>query len=183
MSTTSASTSRGKLGKKRTRVLDPLRLIRITDTFSGTLLFERIFEWPEHTNTSNLGSLVQSFFQFAREVDGGDVESVYFEEGAMGFLPSATPRGMGSSEHRAYPSPSSDSMKLIKTRNDDVTVVLFHECLGPEPDAAVQEIFAHFLNSAANEFTGEFSAVLSGMRVTFAELNDTMPVRFSTIKL
>ncbi|CAM9533198.1 unnamed protein product, partial [Ectocarpus fasciculatus] len=141
--------------------LDPLRLIRITDRHTGTLLFERIYEWPEHANPSNLGSLVQSFFQFAREVDGGEVESIYFEEGAAGFLPSATPRSIGSSEPRAL-SLQSDSMKLINARSDEVMAVLFHECPGPEHGG--DEVFAQMLNSVVNEFSNGYRTVLTDMR-------------------
>ena len=173
MSTTSASTSRGRRKKRKPRDLNPLRQIRITDNITGTLLFERIYEWPDQTNTSNLGSLIQSFFQFAREVDGGDVESVYFEEGTAAFLPSATPRSIGSGDHRMSSYPT-DSMKLIKSRSEEVTVFLFHECLGPEQ--AHQEVFNQLVNAASSEFSSEFGTVIANMRSSFSELNDDLPV-------
>lgn len=57
--------------RKKISPHDPVKNIRITDIETGVLLFERIYKWHEHANTASLGSLIQSFFQFAREVDDG----------------------------------------------------------------------------------------------------------------
>ncbi len=69
---TSTSASRGRR-KTKTKIhsYDPIRAVRITEKTTGLLLFEKVYKWNDNVAISNLGSLIQSFFQFAREVDGG----------------------------------------------------------------------------------------------------------------
>lgn len=52
-----------------------LKYITVSNSKTGFVVYERVFKWPENTITANLGSLIQSFYQFAREVDDG---SMYF---------------------------------------------------------------------------------------------------------
>jgi hypothetical protein len=49
----------------------PIKNVTISDAKTGFVLVERIFKWPEEALTANLGSLILSFYQFAREVDDG----------------------------------------------------------------------------------------------------------------
>ena len=48
---------------------DRLRNVCITDTATGNILFERVYK--EEQQFTNLSSLIQVFYQFAREVDDG----------------------------------------------------------------------------------------------------------------
>ncbi len=43
----------------------------MSDMTSGAILFERLYNWNETSSLGNLGSLIQVFYQFAREVDDG----------------------------------------------------------------------------------------------------------------
>lgn len=55
----------------------PLFLVKnvsISDAVSGQIVFQRVFSWKVTTAFSNLGSLIQVFYQFAREVDDGGEE-------------------------------------------------------------------------------------------------------------
>ena len=50
-----------------------LRLLSISDASTGMCLFKCTWNWRRNTNVDGVGSLVQSFYQFAREIgDGGE---------------------------------------------------------------------------------------------------------------
>jgi hypothetical protein len=48
-----------------------IKYITISDSKTGFVLCEVIYKWNENTITTNIGNLIQSFYQFAREVDDG----------------------------------------------------------------------------------------------------------------
>lgn len=48
-----------------------LRLVSVCDTETGACLFQRAWQWRGEQERSSIGKLVQSFYQFAREVDQG----------------------------------------------------------------------------------------------------------------
>lgn len=58
----------------------PIKNITLCDAKTGFVILEHIYQWPEQAVTTNLGSLILSFYQFAREVDDGDIVSVNFEK-------------------------------------------------------------------------------------------------------
>lgn len=50
---------------------DKLRLLSVCDKETGVCLFQRAWQWRGDQERSSIGKLVQSFYQFAREVDQG----------------------------------------------------------------------------------------------------------------
>lgn len=50
---------------------DKLRLVSVCDKETGVCLFQRTWQWRGEQERSGIGNLVQSFYQFAREVDEG----------------------------------------------------------------------------------------------------------------
>lgn len=50
---------------------DKLRLVSVCDQETGVCLFQRAWQWRGDQERSSIGNLVQSFYQFAREVDQG----------------------------------------------------------------------------------------------------------------
>jgi hypothetical protein len=57
--------------KKEPDLAVPIKNITICDAKTGFVILECIYQWPEQAVTTNLGSLILSFYQFAREVDDG----------------------------------------------------------------------------------------------------------------
>jgi hypothetical protein len=49
-------------------VYESLKNVYILDATTGLVLFEKVYRWPENAISSNIGSLIQSFYQFARYV-------------------------------------------------------------------------------------------------------------------
>lgn len=60
-----------KTKKKEQELVVPIKNITICDAKTGFVVLESIYQWPEQAVTANLGSLILSFYQFAREVDDG----------------------------------------------------------------------------------------------------------------
>ena len=56
----------------------PIKNILISDAKTGFVVLECIYKWSETANTTNLGSLILSFYQFAREVDDGGLIILFF---------------------------------------------------------------------------------------------------------
>lgn len=52
---------------------EKLRLLSVCDKETGVCLFQRAWQWRGEQERSSIGKLVQSFYQFAREVDQGGV--------------------------------------------------------------------------------------------------------------
>ncbi|RYG99605.1 hypothetical protein EON65_50130 [archaeon] len=50
-----------------------IKNISISDVVSGQIIFQRVHSWKSASGFSNLGSLIQVFHQFAREVDDGGI--------------------------------------------------------------------------------------------------------------
>lgn len=54
-----------------------MKNISISDSPSGQIVFQRVNAWRATSAFSNLGSLVQVFYQFAREVDDGGIFTIW----------------------------------------------------------------------------------------------------------
>lgn len=52
---------------------EKLRLLSVCDKETGVCLFQRAWQWRGDQERSSIGKLVQSFYQFAREVDQGGI--------------------------------------------------------------------------------------------------------------
>ncbi|KAJ1443739.1 hypothetical protein B484DRAFT_287961 [Ochromonadaceae sp. CCMP2298] len=55
--------------------------ICLSDAVTGFIICQRVYKWKESSAFLNLGSLIQVFYQFAREVDDGQISCVNFESG------------------------------------------------------------------------------------------------------
>jgi hypothetical protein len=56
--------------------LNLINNVCISDVLTGDIIFERVYKWKETSAFSNLGSLIQIFYQFAREIDDGGMLNV-----------------------------------------------------------------------------------------------------------
>lgn len=52
-------------------VVKELRMLKLLDRRSGICLFTEQWKWHPHAHAEGVDALVQSFTQFAREIDGG----------------------------------------------------------------------------------------------------------------
>lgn len=55
---------------------EKLRLVSVCDKETGVCLFQRAWQWRGDQERSSIGNLVQSFYQFAREVDQGGMQDM-----------------------------------------------------------------------------------------------------------
>jgi len=47
--------------------------ICISDAETGIIVFQKVYKWKESSAFYKLGGLIQVFYQFAREVDDGQI--------------------------------------------------------------------------------------------------------------
>lgn len=50
--------------------------VSISDVFTHQIIFQRVYSWKATTAFSNLGNLIESFYQFSRTVDDGGVRAI-----------------------------------------------------------------------------------------------------------
>lgn len=129
--------------------MNPINNITISDAKTGFVLIERKYRWPVMANSANLGSLTQSFYQFAREVDDGFIESVVFE--------GKEPHGSGSGSGRAV-NRQQQTMQMICTRNNHQAITVYFDTTTfvVDPDES-----SHLLQSIEKQFHRECGDLLS----------------------
>ena len=57
---------------------DTLRLLNVIDVESGESIFRKKWKWPQDGHIESVPALVNSFLQFAREIDDGGMRSVFY---------------------------------------------------------------------------------------------------------
>jgi len=101
-----------------------VKSIVIIDAFTGIKLYERIAKWNEKSNTSNLGFLIKSFYQLAREIDDGEIKSVSFEsKNWKHSKPGKVARSRSGTSEREK---SGKTMKMVCSRSEEVVVSIFY---------------------------------------------------------
>lgn len=66
---------------------EKLRLLSVCDKETGVCLFQRAWQWRGEQERSSIGKLVQSFYQFAREVDqGGGCKQCWLKQETDGWV-------------------------------------------------------------------------------------------------
>ncbi|CAN0290891.1 unnamed protein product [Pylaiella littoralis] len=145
---------------------EKLRLLSVCDKETGVCLFQRVWQWRGDQERPSIGKLVQSFYQFAREVDQGEISCVNF------LVKSRTHRRVSSSQAaRRTRGPSTrslpDSMQMLCTRNDDIIVAVFFDvktCVttSSESQGSVRE----FLNKVKHSFCETFTGRVASLRPT-----------------
>nr|CCA20617.1 conserved hypothetical protein [Albugo laibachii Nc14] len=59
---------------------DELRILKVFSRQSGDCLFSHRWKWHADAHEEGLNSLIQSFLQFSREIDGGDLMELRFDQ-------------------------------------------------------------------------------------------------------
>ena len=140
-----------------------MKNITVSDSRTGFMLVERKFRWPTHANSSNLGSLTQSFFQFAREVDEGLIESVVFE-GKEPHSSGKSSSGSGSSTSKQH-----QTMKMVCSRNEFETISIYYDTTNyvVDPDEANSLLLA--IGNQFDRECGDLLSRLSGLIASFVD--------------
>lgn len=114
--------------KKKERRKHLVKLISVAHAGTGVILFEHIYKWPEDTQLTSVGGLAQSFFQFAREVDDGNIVSVHFEGAPRNHRRAKTPTSTPSSRSKTTRAPN--TMKMVTTKDDIIIMTVFYDTKG-----------------------------------------------------
>jgi hypothetical protein len=121
--------------RERRKERDYLKMISISCKETGVTLYEQTWRWKETQEQSSIGKLIQSFYQFSREVDGGDLLFVNFEmpRKAKGTHARASSsahlnrRGKGASTR----SSGDGAMQMMCAQGDQVLVSVFYDIRKP----------------------------------------------------
>lgn len=110
--------------KSEKRVLSQcfVKNICISDAESGIIIFQKVYKWKESSAFFNLGGLIQVFYQFAREVDDGQISCVNFESGRK-----VTAR-LNQDQYQAR----NQTMQMKSIKSKDIIVSVFFDMQGME---------------------------------------------------
>uniref|UniRef100_A0A7S2JM28 Uncharacterized protein n=1 Tax=Cyanoptyche gloeocystis TaxID=77922 RepID=A0A7S2JM28_9EUKA len=118
--------------------------VNISDTTCGVVLFERVWKWQEEGRSKNIASLVQVFYQFARDVDAGEISRVSFSK------PDSLFRSQNSGRRKVGSSNSGisnelQSIDMVCAKDSRVTVAVFQDELNASSKAVAQALLEAFV--------------------------------------
>lgn len=94
--------------------------ICISDVETGIIVFQKVYKWKESSAFFNLGGLIQVFYQFAREVDDGQISCVNFESG----------RKISTRLSQDQLQTRNQTMQMKSVKSDDIIVSVFFDMQG-----------------------------------------------------
>lgn len=141
--------------------------ISISHTASGNIIFQRVYSWKATSAFSNLGSLIQGFYQFAREVDDGNICGIDFE---------SANQSIRKKRDDVLRSNRGDTMNMMTIRSDNVTASIFFDLRGQLiPSDHEKYRYQILLYAVKLAFEKQFEHVLQ-------ELKPTSPVSCTAIE-
>lgn len=130
-----------------------LRFVHISEITKGTCVYEYKWKWSIDGHSECVGSLVQTFMQFAREVDTGDVSCVNFTLPFAAQMASRLSSGarLGSTHRKNNSLHRQESIKMLWARNADFVAVLFYDDI--DFNATADSVGQSFLEKILQKFT------------------------------
>eukprot|EP00736_Rhodelphis_marinus_P009228 Rmarinus@m.15883 len=113
-------------------MLISIQRINISEVQSGVCLFDECWKHVGSGRAEGISNLVQVFYQFAREVDEGELSRVQFRTCHVDGG-SHRRRHAGDGEKAMGSTPSSSMLEMICDRGDRVIVTIFFENCRPAP--------------------------------------------------
>eukprot|EP01031_Cornospumella_fuschlensis_P029999 gene29999-36234_t len=139
--------------------------ISISDVVSGQIIFQRVYSWRSASGFSNLGSLVQVFHQFAREVDDGGIFALC--SAALLLLDDDPVFNLSN---------KSETMHMMTARTDRIIVSLFFDMDGDlTPSIHAKNLYFVFLHATMMAFESRYLAVLYDTLAPYRQGNDDIP--------
>ncbi|DBA04005.1 TPA: hypothetical protein N0F65_009352 [Lagenidium giganteum] len=132
---------------------DELRLLKVYDKATGVCVFCKQWKWDTQAHAEGVDSLVQSFTQFAREIDGGDVVQIHFQANTQ------SNNLFRSDEERRHNSSSSNLM--LSLSDEMFNGVLFHDRTTESRTAALRV----FLQCVVQKFQRHLQADITQINV------------------
>jgi hypothetical protein len=142
--------------------------ICILDVETGLIVFQKVYKWKESSAFSNLGGLIQSFYQFAREVDDGLISCVNFESGRK-----VTTRLLNPQDTYQQAASRNQTMQMKSVKTADVIVSVFFDMQGMEMPSPQEDLKLDVLMHAVLEaFARDFLHELLERRPTLQQFID-----------
>eukprot|EP01036_Dinobryon_divergens_P027101 gene27101-35818_t len=119
-----------------------IKNICISDAAVGNVIFQRVYKWKDSSAFSNLGSLIQVFYQFAREVDDGVISSINFESGDKSRRKKNDFLNMKDNQ----------TMQMVSVKTKDIIVSVFYDMSGSLVPSTLEklklDVLMHSLKTA-----------------------------------
>ena len=137
--------------------------ICISDVETGIIVFQKVYKWKESSAFFNLGGLIQVFYQFAREVDDGEISCVNFESGR---------RVSSRLSQESYHS-RNQTMQMKSIKTSDLIVSVFYDMQGMEMPTPEEDLKLDVLmNSVLEAFSSAHLESLFERRSTLQQYMD-----------
>ncbi|TMW56565.1 hypothetical protein Poli38472_006575 [Pythium oligandrum] len=143
-----------------------LRMLKVLERASGICLFTKQWQWHPQGQPEGVDALVQSFTQFAREIDGGDIVRVHFDtrtaqgsSTSIGSI-SATPKGQSLSGEEERRPAQSTAIEMLSHETENLHVVLFHDRFSDETTVQMRV----FLNQIVQCFVDQYGNDVANFR-------------------
>lgn len=104
--------------------------ICISDVETGIIVFQKVYKWKESSAFFNLGGLIQVFYQFAREVDDGQISCVNFESG----------RKVTTRLNQDQLQSRNQTMQMKSVKTEDIIVSVFFDMQGMDMPTAEEDL-------------------------------------------
>lgn len=152
--------------------------ICISDVETGIIVFQKVYKWKESSAFFNLGGLIQVFYQFAREVDDGQISCVNFESG----------RKVTTRLNQDQLQSRNQTMQMKSVKSEDIIVSVFFDMQGMDMPTAEEDFKLDVLMHAVQYvFTQDCLERLKRKRPTLQqeleEQNDAMEELDSRVAL
>jgi hypothetical protein len=115
--------------------------ICISDVETGIIVFQKVYKWKESSAFFNLGGLIQVFYQFAREVDDGEISCVNFESG----------RKINTRLSDQPQASRNQTMQMKSIKTEDIIVSVFFDMQGTDMPTWEEDLKLDVLMHAVKE--------------------------------
>lgn len=137
--------------------------ICILDIETGIIVFQKVYKWKESSAFFNLGGLIQVFYQFAREVDEGEITCVNFESG----------RKVTTRLNQDAYQVRNQTMQMKSIKTDQIIVSVFFDMQGNEMPTPEEDLKLDVLMYAVLEaFARDYQHQLIERRPTLQQFMD-----------
>ena len=144
---------------------DSIMRVNILDAETGVSVFEKIWKWKGVEQSEAIEALLKTFYQFAREIDDGEICRVQFATPTSSTM---SRKHNARGQRRRGKGPSSgardDAIGMVCERGPVISVVLFHAVDGEGGGQETQGT-DEFVRAVQDKFAAMFEEILATEQV------------------
>ncbi|CAM9170906.1 unnamed protein product [Phaeothamnion confervicola] len=102
-------------------------MLSVSDATTGVCLYQRRWRWQDAKEPDGIGKLVMSFYQFARDLDDGEISCVNFEVSGQKHKRVASAHQSARRGRNVSKTSPPESVQMLSCANPAIIVAVFHE--------------------------------------------------------